>query len=110
MGIALFSHQSELFFELQYPFAEQPAVGFDLRFALTAVGNAAAALAGKVSPFAREPGQGIFQPGKFDLKYRFSGAGAVGKYIQNDLFPADDRSAERKDQEWSTRSLAVSWG
>ena len=71
--------------------AHQPAVGFELAFALALAAQTAALLAAEVAPRPRQPGQGIFHAREFHLEPRFPRPGAPVENIQDDLLAVDHR-------------------
>ena len=72
---------------------DEPAVGFDLRFARTTAGADAPLDAFQVAPPAAQPVAEILQLGQFDLQAGLVGAGPAREDVENHLATVDDDPA-----------------
>ena len=69
------------------------AVGFQLRFAVTAHADAAL-LPGQVTPKTGEPRQQMLELGQLDLQLAFAGSGALGEDIEDERGPVEHLAFE----------------
>ena len=77
-------HLFQFLADFREPFADQPAVGFDLRFAGAAQEAEAAALTFEMGPAAHQPAALIGQMGEFDLQTAFPGLRAFAEDFENE--------------------------
>src|SRR5207248_5301663 len=77
-----------------HPIADQPAVGFELRFAGAAQSDAAG-LPLEVSPAAHQARRQMLELGQLDLELAFGAVGALGEDVENEAHAIDHATIER---------------
>ncbi len=91
--LAAFLDFGETLLEFGNPPVDEPAVGFDLRFARTTAGADAALDALEVAPPPAQPIAEVLQLGQLDLQTGLVGAGPAGEDVENHLAAIDDDPA-----------------
>ena len=97
LGGSLLSNVLELGFETGDALSSETTINLDLLFphpagrSATAATGSTSAFAVEVTPHPGHPWQGVLHTGQIDLKPRFARTGTLGKDVENDLLPVDDR-------------------
>ena len=89
------AHLVQLLAQAGNTVADQPAIGFDLRFARAAQKAEAAALAFKVGPTAHQPAGLILQMRQFHLQRAFGGGSTLAKDFQDQPGSIDHLGLQR---------------
>ena len=91
--LAAFLDFGQALFELGNPPVDQPAVGFDLRFAGTTAGADAPFDALEVAPPPPQPIAEILKLGQLDLQTGLVGPGPAGEDVEDHFAAVDDDPA-----------------
>ena len=94
LHLALAAHARELVLQQFHALAEQPAVGFELRFAGSAQTDTAL-LPFQVGPAAHEPRREMFELRELDLQLAFVALRALREDIEDEAHAVDDAAIRR---------------